>query len=885
MPPKKRLAGKRSKNSLSYQPLESRQLLASMADAGISQAAQDVINNVNGDFVGDIGARDNGSPDVSYTNFVLDDIAFQNTIDAIADSVSVPSGATEITTVAGLSGITAGTIASPNVYHINGDFTITANIDVPSNVEIYLTGSITYVGTFSVPGIFNNGGGGESENRTEAIFFLAGSDNVKLYGVNNARLIGNPNLASTSPHVNGVFASGTVKNLLVDGFDMQYLWQGVSASFGGADITVQNNYIHDNVKRSIWLLGATRVNVVHNFLENSGADGIDFDAYVADSVAYENVSVGSGRFAYFVEEGANNNFAVRQLSIIYDLGNPNRGFMLGVASNGTSDGFVNNNPGLVTRDNFFVDNRSFQPTSQNNQQGGGFIATGDNEQVGNSYFYGNEGYGVASIQNEAPSFGRDLAYRAISATRLPSFNITAASNGGFDEGQNIDSDSFNTYDLTALMNQWNTQFSGGNNPIRPAIQALPPIDYVFEEIGGEVAFEAEHWTNVTPGMAGATGKSLNLISDDSVGGTQPTEETASGDLGLVAESNSGVNTGNAINGPRADYDVEFTETGVYRVFIRTRAPSTSDNSFHVGLNSAPVSNSTGLGMGTVSSDWVWIDDVDQGQQNLTITVTSPGRHTFNVWAREDGSIIDKIVLSKSGTVPTGLGPAESPIFVPPAQIDGRYVFFNNSHFDGDDPGINADDDNAIDSEKVALLPGQTASYQNYTNYSAGINGIMIDVTGLRDVDAIDSSGFQFATGNESLSSNFTNMNFTVNVVVRTGAGINGSDRITLQFDDSTILNTWLRVTMLANDDSGLENNDVFYFGNAIGETGGGDDASVSSNDVLGTRGNRTSIFNPALVNSRYDFNKDSQVDGIDVLTSRRFRTTPFNELQWITAPS
>ena len=45
----------------------------------------------------------------------------------------------------------------------------------------------------------------------------------------------------------------------------------------------------------------------------------------------------------------------------------------------------------------------------------------------------------------------------------------------------------------------------------------------------------------------------------------------------------------------------------------------------------------------------------------TITVSTPGVHTVNVWMREDGFVIDKVVLTVSpGYVPSGAGPAESP---------------------------------------------------------------------------------------------------------------------------------------------------------------------------------------------------------------------------------
>ena len=44
-------------------------------------------------------------------------------------------------------------------------------------------------------------------------------------------------------------------------------------------------------------------------------------------------------------------------------------------------------------------------------------------------------------------------------------------------------------------------------------------------------------------------------------------------------------------------------------------------------------------------------------------------------------------------------------------------------------GANKFDDLAI-ADKEALLPGDDALFINYTSYSRGINGIMIDVEGL-----------------------------------------------------------------------------------------------------------------------------------------------------------
>ena len=67
-----------------------------------------------------------------------------------------------------------------------------------------------------------------------------------------------------------------------------------------------------------------------------------------------------------------------------------------------------------------------------------------------------------------------------------------------------------------------------------------------------------------------------------------------------------------------------------------------------------------------------------------------------------------------------------------ASVVGRYVFYNNSAFDGNDPAIGAADDAAIAPDKTPLFMGQVASFDNYTSYSRGINGVMIDVADLAD---------------------------------------------------------------------------------------------------------------------------------------------------------
>ena len=68
-------------------------------------------------------------------------------------------------------------------------------------------------------------------------------------------------------------------------------------------------------------------------------------------------------------------------------------------------------------------------------------------------------------------------------------------------------------------------------------------------------------------------------------------------------------------------------------------------------------------------------------------------------------------------------------------IAGRNIFYNGSKFDS------ISDDNAIATDKQALLPGGTATFANYTSYSRGINGIMVDIQSLANPGALSASRF------------------------------------------------------------------------------------------------------------------------------------------------
>lgn len=215
-------------------------------------------------------------------------------------------------------------------------------------------------------------------------------------------------------------------------------------------------------------------------------------------------------------------------------------------------------------------------------------------------------------------------------------------------------------------------------------------------------------------------------------------------------------------------------------------------------------------------------------------------------------------------------------------VIGRFIFYNNSKFDGQNGSSNIVDNKAIATDKQALLPGQTATFANYTSYSKGIDGIIIDVSNL--TNTLDANDFQFKVGNSSQPSTWTTTApAPAYVTVYPGRAPDGSTEVHLIWDDNAIKGEWLQVTMLADMRTGLAAPDVFYFGNAPGESGNSTtDANVDVSDVLRARANAAAgvaITNP------YDYNRDGNVDVADMLVARGNAVGGAGALQLITAPA
>ena len=227
--------------------------------------------------------------------------------------------------------------------------------------------------------------------------------------------------------------------------------------------------------------------------------------------------------------------------------------------------------------------------------------------------------------------------------------------------------------------------------------------------------------------------------------------------------------------------------------------------------------------------------------------------------------------------------------VPASRVVGRHVFYNNSAFDRRDPAATAHDDAAIATDKVPLPTGGPAApgIANVTSYAKGLNGLMVDVAGLPGMVNLASADFAFERSAGGDGSTWAAAAPPREIRVRRGAGVDGSDRVTLVWDDyqrgaaagaaspkMAVADGWLRVTVLPGARTSLTEPHTFTFGNLVGETGG--DASplrVAGDDVSQVR---RRLFSTAPIPSAFDFDRDGAVTAGDYVTARsRFgRTLP-----------
>ncbi len=190
--------------------------------------------------------------------------------------------------------------------------------------------------------------------------------------------------------------------------------------------------------------------------------------------------------------------------------------------------------------------------------------------------------------------------------------------------------------LTAIATD-NGGASTTSAPVNITVNSNGGGNGAFIEQGGTVVMEAENYSSKT------ARSQRDWLPNAAIAGY-------SGAGAMTALPNGGLNIQTNIqsSSPEMAYQVLFSTPGVYNIWLRAAGPTGSDDSLHVGLNGAVRASPAVSG-----AAWFW-------KKVGTLTISSPGLNSVNIWMREDGTSLDKLLLTTGATTPSGAGPAESP---------------------------------------------------------------------------------------------------------------------------------------------------------------------------------------------------------------------------------
>ncbi|GAB3691865.1 hypothetical protein GCM10027592_10220 [Spirosoma flavus] len=245
-----------------------------------------------------------------------------------------------------------------------------------------------------------------------------------------------------------------------------------------------------------------------------------------------------------------------------------------------------------------------------------------------------------------------LTWAAVAGSTSYAVSLKPQSTTAWTGDINVGATSYSITGLTANTTyDWRVKAGCGTTYATSTVKTLAaPTTNCYRETGGIVAFEAEGYSTRANGTGAAANRSWTPLS----------ASNASGNIAMTV-TGADINVQNNLVGPRMDYSVNFTTVGTYYVWVRMAAGTDGiyDDSFHIGLDGTAVTlspNSPNYNNG--STTWTWLKAA--GSTAFRVNVNTAGSHTLNIWMREDGVKIDKIVMTTSATyTPTGIGPTVS----------------------------------------------------------------------------------------------------------------------------------------------------------------------------------------------------------------------------------
>jgi len=172
----------------------------------------------------------------------------------------------------------------------------------------------------------------------------------------------------------------------------------------------------------------------------------------------------------------------------------------------------------------------------------------------------------------------------------------------------------------------------------PNIESCVGSGVEFFEESSVISIEAEDYTHCLHGLWQAIDS--QWVFDSEIAGYH-------GEGYVVANPDVKVKMEDTTDGPRLGYNITFSNSGNYTIWLRMSAPSGGSDSVHVGLNGLPITYGYGASAQTGDS-WNWINSsgwVGGEKIQLEVFVPSEGQHQLHIWMREDGVRIDSIIMT------------------------------------------------------------------------------------------------------------------------------------------------------------------------------------------------------------------------------------------------
>jgi glucose/arabinose dehydrogenase len=171
------------------------------------------------------------------------------------------------------------------------------------------------------------------------------------------------------------------------------------------------------------------------------------------------------------------------------------------------------------------------------------------------------------------------------------------------------------------------------------------LEAQYESGGG--AFRVEDGTVVMEA------ESAEVVDRVGIGWAASSPAGAVGQAMVVPEGGGGWGDPSTAPGlaPELRFPVLFPSGGTYAVYVRSNPPDQGSNSVHVGVNGQIGDTSDHITRSDYGN-WQWMRYSAGGPNPATVTVPSAGVHEVSVWAREDGTVVDRVVLTQGG-IPSG----------------------------------------------------------------------------------------------------------------------------------------------------------------------------------------------------------------------------------------